>query len=404
MTALRSTAKIALRNLAQRKGRAALMMIGVAVGLVTLVLVTGVTRGTQREVQRKIRAFGPDAIMIKAGSPTTHGPGDARVTTLLPRDLEAVRTSVEGIRVIAPVVARPTETFIAGDHNSTGVLFGVRPEFEEAWDWHVASGAFFTQAQEASHARVTVLGQTMAHTLFGEEDPVGQSVRIAGQRFEVVGISAIRGTSPIGSDMDNISLVPLSTAMRRLYNVDHYSMIRARFFDNVNIQQAAGNITELMRRQHSIQQGDTDDFALISPATFHRKAAKMSGTLTLLLWIITFVALGAGALVLANILTIAVAERRVEIGVRRAVGATQRQIIMQFLVEGVVVTVLGGVLGIALGVGMVGLLQVSTALPVVLGWEPFVLGPIVTLVAGLLASIIPARRAAATDIANALRP
>jgi len=404
MSALRLAVRVALRNLTLQKGRAALMMFGVAVGLITLVLVTAVTRGTQQKVQTKIQAFGPDAIMVKAGSPKTKGPGDLRVTTLVPRDLEALRAHVDGLRVATPMVAQPTETFIAGDRNTTGVIFGVTPEFEEAWDWHVATGSFFTEAQEASHARVTVLGQTTAYALFGDQDPIGQSVRIGGQRFRVIGVAGVRGTSPMGGDMDNHSLVPLSTAMRRLYNVDHYTMIRLRFLAGVNPDQAVDEVTTLMRRQHNIGAGDIDDFGVISPNLFRKMAAKMSSTLTLLLEIITLVALAAGALVLANILTIAVAERRVEIGVRRAVGATRRQITAQFLVEGIVVTLLGGLLGIALGLGTVWVLQATTKIPVILGWEPFVLGFAATLVVGLTASIVPARRAAATHVADAVRP
>ena len=404
MNALRLAVRIALRNLAVRKGRSALMMSGVAVGIVTLVLVTAVTGGTRQKVEKGIQSFGPDAIMIASGSPQTRGPGDERVTTLVAQDLEAIRSSIPGIRVIVPIVVRSAQPAIAGDRNTTVTVFASTPELEEAWDQHVDSGEFLSEAHEASLARVAVLGTTAARELFGKDDPVGQSLRLGDQSFKVIGIAQPKGTSPMGMDMDNRVFIPLSTGMRRLYNVDNYSMIRFRIQAGTDMQGTVDQVTSLLRQRHSIGSGDTDDFSVRSAISFRQMAAKMSRTLTLLLGIITLVALGAGALVLANILTVAVSERRVEIGVRRAVGASRRQITQQFLIEGVVVTVLGGTIGIAIGTGVTLALKMGTEMPVALSWQPFVLGFLVTVVVGLVASLLPARRAASTDIVVALRP
>ncbi len=402
MKALLLAMRIALRNLALRKGRAVLMMAGVATGIVTLMLVTAVTSGTRQKVETGIQSFGPDAIMVASGSPQTRGPGDERVSTLVAADLEAIRSAVPGLRVIVPIVARSAQTVIAGDRNTTTTVFGSTPEIQEAWDQHAESGEFLSEAHEASSARVAVLGKTT--DLFGDGDPVGQSIRLGDQKFKVIGVAAAKGTSPMGMDMDARVFVPLSTAMRRLYNVDYYSMIRFRIGPGTDMQQAVDQVTSLLRQRHSIGAGDTDDFSVRSAISFRQMAAKMSRTLTLLLSIITVVALAAGALVLANILTVAVSERRAEIGVRRAVGASRGQITQQFLVEGVVVTVLGGLAGIALGTGAALALRLGTKLPVSLSWEPFVLGFVVTIAVGLVASFLPARRAASTNVVDALRP
>lgn len=404
MNALRLALRIALRNLGARKGRSALMMSGVAVGIVTLTLVTAVTEGTRKKVEKGIRSFGPDAVMIAAGSPQTRGPGDERVTTLTPQDLDAIRSEVSGVRVIVPIVARSGQTVIAGERNTTTTVFASTPEIEEAWDQHAESGEFLSEAHEASLARVAVLGKTAAQELFGPDDPVAQTIKISDQKFKVIGIAQAKGTSPMGMDMDNRVFVPLSTGMRRLYNVDYYSMIRFRLDSSANMPRAIDQVTALLRQRHSIGSGDTDDFAIRSAISFREMAAKMSRTLTLLLGIITIVALGAGALVLANILTMAVSERRVEIGVRRAVGASRGQITQQFLIEGVVVTILGGLTGVALGTGAVLVLRSSTEMPVVLGWFSFVAGLVVTIAVGAAASLLPASRAASTDVVNALRP
>lgn len=404
MKALLLAMRIALRNLALRKGRAVLMMAGVATGIVTLMLVTAVTAGTRQKVETNIQSFGPDAIMVASGSPQTRGPGDDRVTTLVAADLEAIRGAVSGVRVLVPIVARAGQTVIAGDRNTTATVFGSTPEIEEAWDQHAESGEFLSEAQEASSARVAVLGKTVARDLFGEADPIGQSIRLGDQKFKVIGVAAPKGTSPMGMDLDARIFVPLSTAMRRLYNVDYYSMIRFRIGPGTDMQQAVDRVTSLLRQRHSIGAADTDDFSVRSAISFRQMAAKMSRTLTLLLGIITLVALAAGALVLANILTVAVSERRAEIGVRRAVGASRGQITQQFLVEGVVVTVLGGLVGIALGTGAAFALRMATKLPIALNWEPFVLGFLVTIAVGLVASFLPARRAASTNVVDALRP
>ena len=404
MNALRLAMRIALRNLGVRKGRSALMMSGVAVGIVTLTLVTAVTGGTRQKVEKGIQSFGPDAVMVAAGSPQTRGPGDERVTTLVAQDLEAIRAGILGIRVIIPIVSRSAQTIIAGDRNTTVTVFASTPEFEEAWDQHAESGEFFSEAHEASQARVAVLGKTVVRDLFGQDDPVGQSIRLGDQKFSVIGVAESKGASPFGMDMDNRVFVPLSTAMRRLYNVDHYSMIRFRILPGTDMKRTVDQVASLLRQRHSIGAGDTDDFAIRSAISFRQMAAKMSRTLTLLLGIITLVALVAGALVLANILTVAVSERRVEIGVRRAVGASRGQITQQFLLEGVVVTVLGGLIGIVIGTGVILVLRAGTELPVALSWQPFVLGLLVTIAVGLVASLLPARRAASTDVVDALRP
>ena len=404
MKALRLALKIALRNLSVRKGRAALMMVGVAVGIIILVLVTAVTNGTRQKVEAGIQSFGPDAIMVATGGPQTRGPGDERVTTLVAGDLEAIRAAVPGVRVIVPIVARSAQPVVAGDRNTTSTVFASPPELEEAWDAHVESGEFFTEAHEASLARVAILGKTAVRELFGQEDPIGQSIRLGEQSFKVIGVAQPKGTSPMGMDMDNRVFVPLSTGMRRLYNVDYYSMIRFRLTPGADMERAVEQVNRLLRQRHSIGPGETDDFSIRSAIAFRATAAKMSRTLTLLLGIITLVALGAGALVLANILTVAVNERRAEIGVRRAVGASRGQITQQFLIEGVVVTVLGGLVGIALGALAVLVLRAVSQLPVALTWEPFVFGLLVTLVVGLGASILPARRAASINVVDALRP
>ncbi|MHB8877354.1 MAG: ABC transporter permease [Myxococcaceae bacterium] len=403
MKAIALAVRVGLRGLSLRKGRAALMMLGVAIGVLTLTLVVSVARGAKAKVEGGIANFGPDALLIASGSPQFRGPGDDRVTTLLPEDAAAIREQVKGVRVLAPMSVKLEQTVIAGGKNTHCPIIGSTPDYNEAWDWPMASGEALSEAQEASAARVAMLGLTVSRELFGEEDPVGQSVRIGDQGFKVVGVLGHKGVSPMGMDMDNRVVVPLSTAMRRLFNVTHYSMVRVRAADLDGVDTVAGQISALLRERHHIGENDTDDFAIRSPTTFRTMAAQMTGMLTRMLGIITLIALVAGAVVLANILLASVGERRVEIGLIRALGATKREVVRQFLVEGMVVTLLGGAVGVVLGtLGALALGQ--TRIPAVVSWEPFLLALVASFAVGIAASILPARRAAQVEPATALRP
>jgi ABC-type antimicrobial peptide transport system permease subunit len=394
--------RVGTRGLALRKGRAALMMLGVAIGIVTLTVVVSVAKGAKVKVEGGIQNFGPDALIVAAGSPQFRGPGDERVTTLVDEDVAAIR-ALPGVRVAMPQAVRVGQDVIARGKEQAAVVMGATPDYEEAWDWRVASGEHISEAQEASAARVAVLGSTVAKELFGDDDPVGESVRIGDQSFKVVGVLARRGASPMGMDMDNRVVVPLSTAMRRLFNVSWYSIVRVRATSVAEGEALSGRIETLLRERHRVGPADADDFAVRSPSAIRAMAAAMTKKLTTMLGLVSLIALVAGAVVLANILLAAVSERRAEIGLTRALGATRRQIVQQFLVEGVTVTLAGGAVGVTVG-AVVAAAMGRMKMPVVVSWEPFAIAVVASVAVGLAAAAIPARRAAAVDPATALRP
>jgi putative ABC transport system permease protein len=402
MKAIGLAARVGLRGLALRKGRAALMLLGVAIGIVTLTVVVSVAKGAKLKVEGGIQNFGPDALVVAAGSPQFRGPGDERVTTLADEDVAAIR-ALPGVRVAMPMVVRVGQDVSARGREHMAAVMGATPDYEEAWDWRVAAGEHVSEAHEASAARVAVLGATVAKELFGEDDPVGDSIRVGDQSFKVVGVLARRGASPMGMDMDNRVVVPLSTATRRLFNVSWYSLVRVRATSMQEGDAVAERVTGLLRERHRIGAGDADDFAVRSPTAIRTMAAAMTRKLTTMLGLVSIIALVAGAVVLANILLAAVSERRAEIGLTRALGATRRQVVQQFLVEGVTVTLAGGVVGVLVG-ALVATLMGRMRMPVAVSWEPFVLAVVASIVVGLAAAAVPARRAAAIDPATALRP
>ncbi len=403
MKALALAARVGWRGLALRKGRAALMMLGVALGIVTLTVVVSVAKGARTKIDRGIRAFGPDALGVTAGSPQFRGPGDERVTTLVLDDVDALR-AIPGVRVAMPMVIRVEQPVTFQGRNHAATVFGATPDYEEAWDWPVTSGEQIGEAQEASAARVAVLGTTVARELFGKDDPVGQSIRVGDQGFRVVGVLGHRGANPMGMDMDNRVVVPLSTAMKRMYNTTALSAVRVRANGVDEVDGVAARAAVLLRERHHVRPGDVDDFALRTPTSIRAMAGEMISKLTAMLGLVTVIALVAGAIVLANILLAAVGERRAEIGLQRALGATRRQIVQQFLVEGVVVTLAGGLLGVVLGTAVAFVVSRMPKMPAVVTWEPFALALVASIAVGLAASILPARRAAQVDPAAALRP
>jgi putative ABC transport system permease protein len=403
MKALELAARVGWRGLALRRGRAALMMLGVAIGVVTLTVVVSVAKGAGAKIERGIRNFGPDALGVTAGSPQFRGPGDERVTTLVLEDAEALR-QIFGVRVAMPMVIRIEQPVAFQGKNHAAMVFGATPDYEEAWDWPVAAGEQISEAQEASAARAAVVGTTVARELFGADDPVGQSIRIGDQGFRVVGVLTRRGANPMGMDMDNRVVVPLSTAMKRMFNTTALSAVRMRAGGVDEVDGVGARVATLLRERHRIGPGDIDDFAVRTPTSIRAMAGEMISKLTTMLGLVTLIALVAGAIVLANILLAAVGERRAEIGLQRALGATRRQIVQQFLVEGVVVTLAGGAVGVLLGTAVAFGVSRMPKVPAVVTWEPFALALVASIIVGLAASIVPARRAAQVDPATALRP
>jgi len=403
MKTIALAARVGWRGLALRKGRAALMMLGVAIGVVTLTVVVTAAKGARARVERGIQNFGPDALGITAGSPQFRGPGDERVTTLTMEDAVALR-AIPGVRVAMPMVIRVEQPIAFQGRNHAAMVFGSTPDYEEAWDWQVVAGETLGEASEASAARVAMLGTTVVRELFGNDDPVGQSIRIGDQAFRVVGLLAHRGSNPMGMDMDNRVVVPLSTAMKRLYNTTALSAVRMRATSLDAVDGVGGQAATLLRERHHVGSGQTDDFAVRTPTSIRAMAGEMVAKLTLMLGLVSLIALAAGAVVLANILLAAVAERRAEIGLTRALGATRRQIVQQFLVEGLVVTLSGGAVGVLFGTAAAALMGRMGKMPIAISWEPFALALVASVVVGLAASFVPARRAADVDPATALRP
>ena len=392
------------RALTAHKLRTFFMMAGTLVGIAALTVIMAVGKGTERKVMKRVENFGPRAIMLIAGGGKDLPPPDMTVTTLKLEDAEAVRREIDGIESVSPMAwaFRMQATREAKQYDA--VVWGVEPNWHEAWNWHSRLGEEIADPDVATMARVCLIGETIRRELFGEADPVGDQVYVNKVRLTVNGVLESRGVSPVGGmDFDNRVIVPITTAMRRVMNVDHVGAIRIIVKDPSRLQEQTGAIRALMHERHHITPPQEDDFRLVTPLVIAELARGTSRTLSLLLMALAALSLIVGGVVLMNILLISISERKREIGLRRAVGATRRDILVQFLTESWTVTLVGMLAGCALGVGACLVLTRLTPMPVALSWEPVALGLVFALLVGTFFGVQPARKAASLSPVDALR-
>jgi putative ABC transport system permease protein len=380
------------------------MMAGTIVGIAALTVIMAVGAGTEKKVMKRVNAFGTHAIMITAGGGKGFSPPQAGITTLRLEDADAMSSQIGGIDVVAPFAVKRGMSVKAGTNQVETGVWAVGARWHDAWEWYVQDGEPITEEDTATMARVCLLGTVSAKDLFGDEDPIGQDVQIGNVRFKVKGVRETRGTSPMGGDeFDSMIAIPLTTGLRRLYNQDYITNIRVKVQDPSRMETTAGEIRQLLHERHHITPPREDDFAVFSAADIAKLARGISGTLNLLLTALAGLSLLVGGIVLMNILLISVGERKREIGLRRALGATQGDIFRQFLMESLSVTLLGMILGSLLGWAASSLMAVVTKFPVVVSWQPFALALGFALVVGVFFGVQPARRAARLKPVDALR-
>ncbi|MFW5882489.1 MAG: ABC transporter permease [Planctomycetota bacterium] len=391
-----------LYTLAMHPLRSGLMTLGTVVGVAALIVVMALGAGTQRKLHQRLQNFGPDAIMIPAGGGKRPGP-DMNTTTLTLADAEAIRSQVPDLALVSPMAWHYGMPLKHDDRQHQAFLWGVEPDWHQAFSWYPASGRGITAGDVAAQARVCVLGASVARELFGQADPIGRSLQANNVRLEVVGVLEERGASPMGGDWDDRLLVPITTAMRRILNVDHLGVIRVLVDDPAQLEAKSRAIRDLLRTRHRITPPQEDDFRIVSAAVIARFAGKQSGTLQLLLTVLAAVSLLVGGVVQMSVLLVAVSERTNEVGLRRAVGASEGDIFRQFLVESVAVALVGLVVGLVLGHALCLLLPRVLPMPLVPGWPPVLIAVAAALAVGLVFGLQPARRAARLDPVSALR-
>jgi putative ABC transport system permease protein len=352
---VRGTAELALSALAANKARTGLTMLGVIIGVAAVVTMMAVGSGAQARVEAQIQSLGSNLIIVISGSITTSGVrlGTGSQLTITEDDAKAMEREIDSVQIAAPTVRGGVQV-IAANANWSTALFGVTPGFFDARDWPPALGRLLAQADVDGATKVAVLGQTVAQNLFGPGDATGQVIRINKVPLTVIGVLARKGQSTQGQDQDDVVFAPLSTAKKKVLGT---SQANARAVGAVLVKVRQANamkateqdIRTLLRQRHHLQPGQDDDFTLRNLSDILESQEASSRVLSLLLASIASVSLVVGGIGIMNIMLVSVTERTREIGLRRAVGARRRDILAQFLIEAVGVSLTGGLIGIVLG-------------------------------------------------------
>jgi putative ABC transport system permease protein len=406
---VRGTTQLAMTALAANKARTALTMLGVVIGVAAVVTMMAVGAGAQARVAEQIQSLGSNLIIVISGSITASGVrlGSGSHLTVTEDDAKAMEREIDGVQVAAPVVRGGVQV-VATNANWSTALFGVTPGFFDARDWATALGRPLSQEDVDGATKVALIGQSVAQNLFGPGDPTGQVIRINKVPLTVIGVLARKGQSTQGQDQDDVVLVPLSTAKTKILGTSQANaravgtiLVKAR--DAAAMKAVEQELRTLLRQRHRLQPHQDDDFTLRNLSEILESQEASSRVLSLLLAAIASVSLVVGGIGIMNIMLVSVTERTREIGLRRAVGARRRDILAQFLIEAVTVSLTGGLMGIALGV------LASWAISYVAGWPaPIQARAVVPAflfagAVGVFFGFYPARKASRLNPIDALR-
>jgi putative ABC transport system permease protein len=396
--------RVALRALARNKMRSMLTMLGIVIGVGAVIAMVGVGQGAQQAVQQQIAAMGSNLLMVQSGSVNRGGlmMGWGQTKTLLPEDAKAIAREVPSVAAVAGMSSSSAQVVFENQNWATRIT-GSEPSFFDIRAWHFSAGASFTEQDVQQAANVAVIGETVRQNLFGATDPVGQTIRIGNLPFQVVGVLAAKGQSGMGQDQDDTIVVPLSTMQKKINGQTWLGSIMASAVSQEASYAAQQQITALLRDRHRIRPGQDDDFMVRNLADLAALRDESSRVMTMLLASIAGVSLIVGGIGIMNIMLVSVTERTREIGIRIAIGATESDVQRQFLSESVVLSLLGGAVGIVVGVGA------SLIITKTLGWavliSPMAIGAAVVFstAVGIFFGFYPARKAARLDPIEALR-
>jgi putative ABC transport system permease protein len=397
-------AKSSLRAMARYKLRSAFMMVGSFVGVAALTFVVGVGTAARRKILDTVhQIFGPSSVIVSAGGGFFMGGPRGEAARLTLDDVEALAASLPDVEAWDPMQVLPGAQARRGDLTRTVRLLGHSERAERVWDRGVSRGEYFDAVAVAGSARVALVGETVVRELFRDEDPLGAELLVGSVPFRVTGILERWGTDVHGMDRDNEVVVPLTTAMRRVMNVDSIRAAKLLVRDPSLTGATAREAERILRERHSLAAGQPDDFTIVSSAGVERMLARTERVLFLYLPLVAGIALLAGGAVAASLMLASVTERTAEIGLRRAVGARPEDIRLQFLLETAVIMLGGGIGGILVGSALAVFTAARLSASGGVSAVAILLGIALSVATGLLAGVLPARRAALLQPAVALR-
>ena len=407
MTRLLASLWIALRALMVNKMRSALTMLGIIIGVGAVIAMVAVGTGAKQRIADQIASMGSNLLIVLSGSSTSGGLrfGSGTVPTLTVDDAKTILNEIPAVKYVAPTLGGGAQV-VFGNQNWSTIINGTTPEALEIRDWLVEEGRTFTQQDIDGATKVCLLGKTVVDNLFGGIDPIGQIVRIKMVPFTVIGVLATKGQSTQGQDQDDTIIVPLTTAQKKLFGMQFPGMVRLILVQAMApevMKDVENQINDLLRQRHHIQPKQDNDFSVRNLTEIMSTAEQSAKVMQYLLLAIASISLIVGGIGIMNIMLVSVTERTREIGIRIAVGAKGRDILLQFLIESLVLSLIGGTMGI--GIGMAGTLVLSklTQWPTLFSVEAILLAFLFSGSVGVFFGFYPARKASMLNPIEALR-
>ena len=393
---------MAWASLVANKLRSLLTMLGIIIGVAAVIALVSIGNGVKQDIENSISSLGSNLLVVLPGAPRTPGarPSQGSMKSLKISDYEAI-AKLEGVKAASPMT-NGSYVVIYQNKNWTTSVAGVNSNFQDVNNWTMTSGRFFSDKNVQNRERVAVVGETVVKNLFTDEDPVGKEIRVKNIPFRVIGVLKSKGNGTMGNDQDDTVLIPYTTSMERVEGIDYLRRVYVVAKDDEGIDRLQADIENLLRVRHNIKDTNLDDFNIQNMKSIMETVAQTTGTFTLFLGAVAAISLVVGGIGIMNIMLVSVTERTREIGVRKALGATYSVIVTQFLIEAVVISLIGGFIGIAFGIGASKVIGMVSGMSTVVSVPTIIMSFAFSMAIGLIFGIYPARKAAKLNPIDAL--
>ena len=393
---------MAWASLIANKLRSLLTMLGIIIGVAAVIALVSIGNGVKQDIEDSISSLGSNLLVVLPGVPRTPGARSSQgsMKSLKISDYEAI-AKLEGVKAASPMT-NGSYVVIYQNKNWTTSVAGVNSNFQDVNNWTMTSGRFFSDKNVQNRERVAVVGQTVVKNLFTDEDPVGKEIRVKNIPFRVIGVLKSKGNGTMGNDQDDTVLIPYTTSMERVEGIDYLRRVYVVAKDDGGIDRLQADIENLLRVRHNIKDTNLDDFNIQNMKSIMETVAQTTGTFTLFLGAVAAISLVVGGIGIMNIMLVSVTERTREIGVRKALGATYSVIVTQFLIEAVVISLMGGFIGIAFGIGASKVIGMVSGMSTIVSVPTIIMSFAFSMAIGLIFGIYPARKAAKLNPIDAL--